>query len=727
MPKASPIQTSFNAGELAPGLEGRTDLAKYGSGCQILENCLPEVQGGAVKRPGTRFVQEAKDSAQATIIIPFIASNTAAYTIEIGNLYARFYTNGAYISGSEIALPYLTADLDGLSWTQSVDVLYIAHNSYAPIKIQRLTATTFSYSTIDFDWPPFRDEPLGAVTMYASAATGSGVTVTASAATFTSDMVGGHIKFREISGSKHDAWAASTAYGAGVTVENNGNVYKTTVGGTSGSRAPVHDDGTESDGGITDWEYLHSGSGYSEITGFTSSTVVTVTVDSRLPDSVVGGANATNRWALGAWCDEYGYPKALAFYEDRLAFAGTTQDPLSIWGSETGDYENHEPLLNADSAFRVTLSTATFNSIEWLVGGRGLFVGTTGGEFIVDGGSEGQAITPTNIIAREVETKGSKRDTTAIKIGGKVLFIQNSGRKIRELVYIFDNDDYEASDLTLLSNHISETGFKSGAYQQEPNEIVWYVTDNGKLVGMTYERSEEVFGWHRHELGGTSVSVESVAVIPHPDQDMNQVWLIVKRTINGATKRYVEYIEKPRIDTDDPEDAFYVDSGIIYDGTATTTITGLSHLEGETVKILADGATHPDKVVSSGQITLDRSASVVQVGLGYNATVQTMRINAGAADGTAQGKTKRITNVSLRLLNTGPGLFVGPDTQTLEEVHFRDSTMAMDAPVPLFTGDKDRIAWPGGYELAARVTVQHKEPLPFHLLAIMPQLVTQDR
>lgn len=798
MPKASLIQNAFNAGELSPTLEGRTDVDKYQRGCKILQNMIPMIEGPAIKRSGTRFVKPVVNSANNTTLIPFEFSTTQAYILEFGDLYMRVYKDNGlvlesalnitnitaaspaeitagthgYTSGDEVFItgtgvsaldgryftltvtgattftvpadgtgwstggtssrvyklttPYAHADVASLAFAQSADVLYMAHESYAPRKISRTAHTSWSITEIGFDWAPFLDENGDtSVTVYSSAATGS-VTLTASSGIFTSDMVGGYVKLREIVGSNHDLWAPSASISTGNTRRWEGNVYEATSTGTGGTRPPIHDTGTESDGGV-DWIYRHSGEGYAEITAFGSSTSVTATVIKRFPASVVGSGNATHRWSMGAWSDEYGYPRAVAFYEDRLLWAGSTNNPQTIWGSKSGDYENHQRSSDDDGAYVYTINTDQVNVIEWMSPGKVLVIGTVGGEFIMSASSLDEAITPTNVRVTRQQTKGSKQGVRALRIGSSVLFVQRSGRKVRDMSYSFNNDAYEAPDRTLLSREISQSGLISAAYQQEPNQVVWYARGDGQVACLTLEKEENVIGWHRHVIGGTNAKVESIAVIPHPEGDADQVWMVVSRTINGSTKKYIEYMEKTWEETKDPEDAFFVDSGLTYDGSPTTSLSGLDHLEGESVVILADGATHPPKTVSSGAITLDRSASVVQVGLEYYGSLQTMRFDGGAADGTAQGKTKRITNATIRLYQTGPGLWVGPNLTDMEEVHFRDSGMSMDSPVPLFDGDKGPIEWPEGYEQDARVAIQHRLPLPCTIIAIMPQLVTQDR
>ena len=610
--------------------------------------------------------------------------------------------------------PYADEDVADLHYAQSADVLYIAHPSYPPYKLARNDTTDWTLTEVDFDWPPFNDENETADTMTASARTGS-ITITASTASFTADSVGAYVKFSEVLASKYNEWKASTSYSSGDYVYYDGNLYQSGTTASSGSRPPIHTDGSESDGAVS-WTYINDGQGYAEITSYTSTTVVDATVIVQLPATAT---SANTDWAFGAWSTTYGYPGSVAFYEDRLWFAGNTFNPQTLWASTSGDYENHKYGTNDDDALNYTINSQEVNTIEWMVPGKVLTVGTSGGEFVVAASSSDQAITPTNVRITPQTTFGS-RGIQPFKIGSAILFVQRSGRKIREFTYNFETDGYVAPSMTLLSEHITENGIADMTYQQSPDQIIWCADGSGQLLALTYERTEDVVGWSRHDVGGV---VESVMTIPHWDNDQDVTFMVVQRTIDGSTVRYIEYVDKYLTD----DYAFFVDSGLTYDGAAATSITGLDHLEGETVSILADGYVVPDQEVVSGGITLDTAASIVNIGLGYNATVKTMPLEAGAQDGTSQGKNMRITNVVVRLQETGPGLYYGPNTSTLREHLSRGSTDLMDNPVDLETGDTDFLPWPEGYEQAVQVLLQHQTPLPCTIIAVMPQVYTYDR
>lgn len=666
--------TNFTGGELSPRLDGRNDLAKYSSGCKTLENMIVYPHGSAARRPGTQFVAEVKDSTKKVRLIPFEFSTTQTYMLEFGNQYIRFYKdNGVILDGAspyEIATPYLEADLFDIKYAQSADVMYICHPNYAPRKLSRTGHTAWTLVADVFTNGPFMDHNIETTTLTPSHKTvGATTTVTASS----------------------------------VVGINGGQGFLTTDVG----------------------RFLHIKDGHLKITSRTSSTVVvgTVIVD-------LGITTPETDFALGSFSDTTGYPACVTFFEQRLVFAGTRAEPQTIYFSKSGDYENmddgyHQTIAD-DDAIVYTIASNQVNAIRFMTATRTLIIGTAGGEFAVSGGGTDSAITPTNILIKRQSNHGAA-NVDAIAVGNAILFLQRAKRKIRELAYNFDVDGYVAPDMTILAEHISESGITQIAYQQEPNQIIWCVRTDGQLIGLTYQREQQVVAWHRHIFGGSFGSgdavCESVAVIPS-DDDEYQTWVTVKRTINGVTKRYVEYLHTFNFDETDNTDFNFLDSQLNYSGTSTTTISGLGHLEGQTVAVLANGSTHPRKVVSSGSITLDRPATKVKVGLPYVSLLQTMRLDAGSQDGTSQGKTKRIFDITLRIYES-IGIEVGPDLDNMERIPFRSSANAMDVAIPVFTGDKE-IEFRGNYETDGYVYVRQDQPLPLTILSLYPRLVTND-
>jgi hypothetical protein len=660
----------------------------------------------------------------------FTVANKTTNTIELSGINGTGFT--AYTSGGtagkivEDTTTYTEAQVFELNFVQSADVLYLAHKDHEPAKLTRTTATSFTLTDIDFIDGPWLEENTTTTTMYASAATGSGITITASADVFNSNDVGRYIRFREILEIEHDEWAASTSYANNATVRFNGHVYKNVTGSTqtSGNTAPVHLTGTETYGTI-DWQYLHDEHGHVKITGYTSATVVTADVhedqygNSRLPDSSVGSANANTRWSLGAFGGNEKFPRAVAFYEERLYFAGTEGQPQTIFSSKTADFENMTPGTNDDDAINITIASGQVNVIRHMIPGRFLQIMTTSSEFTLSGGTGTQPVTPTSVNVLRETTFGSG-DVRPLRAGASTIMVQKGLEKVKEVTFDLDTDGLVGRDLTILAEHLTRGGISDMVWQQEPELVLWFVHSDGTLIGLSYDPQNQTIGWHSHPMGDSGV-VESITAIPSGAED--QVYLSVKRTINSATVRHIVFMENIYFGTD-IDDAFYVDSGLTYDSTATTTISGLNHLEGETVQILADGAAHPDKTVSGGAVTLDRSASTVHVGYSYDSKMQTLRLEGGADDGVSQGKIKRIHGVTVRFIDT-VGAEVGPDENNLDRIPFRDSSMAMDEAVPLFDGDKE-ITFPSGYDNDARVFVRQTQPLPMTILAVMRRSNTFD-
>ena len=728
--------SNFTAGELSPRLDGRNDLAKYSAGCATVENMVIYPHGAAARRPGTQYVAEVKSSAAKTRLIPFEFSTTQTYILELGNEYIRFYRDNGQIlsSGSpyEISSPYLTAELFDIKFAQSADVMYITHPSHKTRKLSRTGHTSWTLTEVDFTNGPYLDTNTSTTTITASAQTvGTGRTFTASANTFASTDVGRLVRFRD---------------------------------------------------------------GYAKITAYTSATVVTVEI---LKDT--GATTASTDWSLGAFSETTGHPSCVSFFEQRLVFAATLNNPQTVYFSRSGDYENMDANIGGtvadDDAIIYTIASNQVNAIRFMTASRTLIIGTAGGEFTVSGGGDNDAVTPTNILIKKQSNHGAA-NTDAIAVGNATLFLQRAKRKIRELAYNFDVDGYTAPDLTILAEHITEGGVTEMAYQEEPLAIIWCVRNDGELVALTYQREQEVVAWHRHVFGGAFGSskavCESVAVIPTEDSEY-ELYMIIKRTINGATKRYVEYLNTFDFDQTDNTSFNFLDSQLNYSGATSTlngdisnsattvtvasgtdftssgkikiggeiitytgkstndltgctrgtesttavahtsgdtvkqvvnTLSGLNHLEGQEINILADGSTHPNKTVASNSVTLDRFANSVKIGLGYTSLLKTMRIDAGSQNGTSQAKTKRIYEVTARLYES-VGVEIGPDLNNMERVPFRTSADPMDQGIPPFTGDKE-VEFRGDYDTDGFMIVRQTQPLPLTILSLYPRLITND-
>ena len=755
MAKVSAAKQNFTAGELTQRLFGRTDLGRYDNGATTVENFLVQPHGGLSRRPGTRYIAEVKTSSAKTRLIRFQFNVEQVYVIEMGNNYMRFYKDGGQIvDGSsnaiELTTTYTTAQVPDVKFAQTADVMYLVHPAHPPRKLTRSSHTSWSITDVDLKRGAMLDPNITTTTLLANGRTGN-VNITASASLFTSNDVGRLVQLHKGFAKITSITSATVAVAAVQELEDGRTELMPTYActtisfheGDPDSTGLEHNDRLEDTAGNFIDQGFEVGMRVT-LTGstsnnFTNLLVVAVT-DTTLViapgndlaaeaagDSVtlVGSLVADKKWRLGAFFIG-SYPSTVAFYEQRLVFAGTSNQPQTMFFSQSGDFENFEIGTDADDGLQYTIGSNEVNVIRYLVSSSQLVVGTSGGEFVVRASGFDEPLTPTNTQIKQQTTFGSA-PIQPLLIGNSTLFIQRAKRKLRELAFSSESDSYVAPDMTILAEHITEGGIEEMAYQQEPDSVAWLVRADGVLACMTFRREEQVVAWHRHIVGGAFGSgnavVESVATIPG-DIDEDQVWVIVKRTINGATKRYVEYLSGFDFGTD-VGNAFFVDSGLTYSGSAATTISGLNHLEGQSVAILADGAAHANKTVSSGSITLDRSVTKAQIGLPFTSKLETLRIDAGSAMGSSQGKNKRIGEVTVRLFRT-VGLKIGTSSTELDTIPFRSSSDSMDTALSLFTGDKTA-EFNGGYDDDATITIVQDLPLPMTILAIFPTLSVFDK
>src|SRR3990167_61363 len=410
-------------------------------------------------------------------------------------------------------------------------------------------------------------------------------------------------------------------------------------------------------------------------------------------------------WSLEveSWSDTYGYPAACAFFQQRLYLGGSNQQPITVWGSTVDLFENFAVGTSDDNSLEYTLTAQ--NKIRWLAEAKNLAVGTAGDERILGTGDD-TALTPSNVKAAKDTTYGCAL-IAPITVGNTTLFVQRAGRKLRELAFVFENDSYKAPDLTILAEHITEGGIMEIAYQQEPDSLVYGVRGDGQLLTMTYQRDEGVIGWARQITQGL---FDSAAVIPVAGKD--EVWVVVARQIAGVWKRYIEYFST---DMWVASNTFQwtqamTDSAIKYSGVATTVITGLGHLEGKLVSVLANGGLHAAKTVMGGTIPLDISATEVEVGLHYLSDGLTVRPELDTATGSIQGKIKGWSAITARLYKTLGGKIND------EPIETRTSADLMDASPPVFSGDFT--VYNLGYDTEGKISFSQPEALPFTLLSI---------
>ena len=668
---------------------------------------------------------------------------------------------GAYGSGGTIeevytvTTPYTEAQLRKMSFVQSADVLYIAHESHAPRKLSRIGATNWTLTAIDFIDGPYLPIDTSGITITPSNSTSLTPNLTASSALWASTDVGRHVRLN--------------------------------LGGT--------------------WKWM-------KITGFSSSTVVTVV---RTEASAIG-TSALSTWRLGIWSDTTGYPSCVAFHEDRLCFGGAPANRERFDMSMSGDYDAFSPSAEDGTvpdnyAVSRSLQSDEVHSIFWMKSEeKALLMGTPGGEFAVRPSVQSEAISPSNINAKRISSFGSAQMAPVVA-GKSTLYVQGTKRTMREISYFYEEDGFLAPNRTILADHVSGAlGFLQIAHQKEKPSIVWCVREDGVVAGMTYEREGDtlIVSWHRHIFGGvsdegnTDAKAESVAVIPSPDGTRSEAYFVVQRLVNGRIVKTIEYLTKPFEHDDEQKDAFFVDCGLTYDApvevsnatqanpcvvTATshgfnngdvvlfegvlgmeelngnsytvrnktthtfeleamngvavnstaftayavggfvrkyvTTLTGLWHLEGQEVDILGDGGVQPTKTVTNGAITLQNRATTVHIGLPYLSRGKMLRPEAGSADGAAFGKTRRVSRVNFGFYRT-LGFTFGTSFENLEEITFRTNNDPDGRAPSLYSGIKSQTI-DSDHDFEGQVCWQQSRPVPGTLLAVGLQMVTEDR
>ncbi len=380
-----------------------------------------------------------------------------------------------------------------------------------------------------------------------------------------------------------------------------------------------------------------------------------------LPDT-----DATQDWRLGSFSERTGFPTSVCFFQERLCWAGTAEQPLTLWASKSGAFGDHgvsDPLLN-DDAIDITMLSSQVNQIRWIAEDEDILVGSAGSIRTIGPADRTSAFSATNVDQTRQTTYGASGINPA-RAGNTTVFVGRAMRNLRELLFDGSSGRYVAPDLSILSSHLFASGIVDMAWQQDPTPILWCVTGEGGLIAVTYDREQQILGFARQEIAGAQAVVESVAVIPNA-AGFDDLYMVVKRTVDGAEKRYVEVLERQFDSTlTSREDGIFLDSCLTYDGPPATTITGLAHLEGEAVGVLADGKIVYGKRVSAGEITLPNAASTVHVGLKYTSKVRTLPIAGPGRDGSLFGRRRKPTACFLDLLDTGE-IYVGTPGSQVE-------------------------------------------------------------
>ena len=655
MSRVTSFQSNFTTGEIDPLLKSRTDIKQYYNGLASATNVLVQPQGGVTRRPGLQYVgtiPSASNPQSGCRLVPFEFSTTQSYMLLFVNNRMYVYKGGVLQTGINggsddyLTTSIASANIGTMNWTQSADTLIIVQEDMAPKKIVRGGShSTWTISDISFDFTPkyaftlSTSEPSGTVT---PSAVDGNVTLTASASVFAS-------------------------------------------------------------GNINDYVESKDGIGRARIIDYTSATSVKAIVEVPFfsTDAIANGDWVLETDYVDAWSSTYGYPRSCVFHEGRLYFGGSKTLPTGVWASRVNDFFDFNPGegLDDDGIF-FTIDTDQMNAINGIVSGRDLQLFTKGGEFYLPQ-SDLNPITPSNIVVRPSTRRGSKDGIRPVIAESGTLFIQRSGKSLREFNFSDVELSYISNNISLLSSHLlkapSDMALRRATSTDEGDLLLIVNGTDGNLTTYSILKGQQVVAPSSQTTDGDFINV---------GVDVDTVYFVVKRSINGST---VYYVEKWN-------DDFTLDSAVQYSTVAgnlpgSTSISGLTHLEAKSVKVINNGRTLADETVSSGAITSDETpATYIEVGLDYTPTITTMPVETQLPSGTIIGMKKRILEATLILYLT-------------ENITLNGSDVSVETfPVTLgsnniFTGKK-RIMPLMGYDNQGQITISQSAPLFFTLLGL---------
>lgn len=720
----------------------------------------------------------ALDHQEPIRLIDFNVSADTRYQLAFGDGYMRIYNsdgtpfidkvNSPYNLPFETLTPYRSEDLYEVQFARLGNVAYFCHPKYPPQRLARsfvanFFSDTFAWSEVEWKFPAFRDINTSDVTATPSASSGDYSVISFSANPFTETT-----DYREYEGARillsHRRDAArvkidltATASSSGVSVLGGYQVF--TYGTFTGSLRIQSQDAAGNWNTIKSFEFSNENGGRQIVYNATAESELTlrldvtygsgsgavayleagdssrvgyariwmgVPFDNSLPvvpcavEKDFDSTEATTEWAIEAWAKYSGYPRSVCFHEQRLWFGGTELQPNTFWGSAVNDFENFRRGAYDSDSVVFTLSAQEGSSIQSMVSHDALLIFTQSEEWTAST-SEQTAITPSNIFVRRQSRFGSAHKQ-AFVAANNLLFLQRGERKLRQFVYGRSGGEGQASDLTVLAEHVTRSGIRQMAYQQQPDPIIWCVLNNGALISLTYEVDQGVIAWARHSSG--SGKFESVAVIYGGGSDADQVWFVVNR--GGA--RIIERFDPAHFNLLDENDAgqlVYVDSAVRAEAeTPFSTLSGLGHIEGETVAILADGGVEASQAVASGEVTIEDAAQVMIAGIPYASIMQPSKIELEMEDGSAQGRKFVCKRVTLNLWKTFGAQYAdspaAPAAEWFEALGRSSETMSGE-PEELFTGMVDIVNL-GAHRESIDFTIRQTLPLPCNILAIVPKI-----
>lgn len=683
------LQCSFAGGELSPAMYGRIDDNKYQTGLAECRNFIALPQGPVVTRPGFEFVRAAKYPGKKCRLIPFQFSASQTLVIEMGDKYMRFHTaGGTVMKGTqpyEISTPYAQADLFNIEYCQSGDIVTLVNSKYPPKELRRYGATDWRLVDIDFT---------GGI----SAPTGVKVYYDAGDTETTLDKTRYTCRYKVTALKDTDDGRVESAASASVSVACNiyiddayNKIYWNAVSGADSYRVYKS---------------------YSGVYGLIGETENLNFVD----DNIAADESTTPpRYNSPLWGTSGDYPGTVCYFEQRRFFGGTKNLPQTIWATRPGterDMSYTVPSLS-DNRIKFRIAANMASKLNHLVPTTQLIALSESTVFRI-----ASEISATSVEVKPQSSAGASNVTPAI-VGNIVLYAASRGGHIYELGYKYESGGFVADDLCVRAGHLFETAYPvDQARMAAPDPVLWYAMSDGSLLGLTFMPEQGVGAWHRHDT--TNGYFESVACVTEGNEDI--LYAVIRRKINGSTVRYIERMKERHFDN--LEDAFQVDSGLTYEGSETNTISGLSHLEGQTVSILCDGAVLPQEVVKDGKIELENKnvGSKITVGLPITAEIKTLPMAMQANDGSySQGHMKNVNKVWLRVYRSS-GVYVGCRADRLTEAKQRYEE-CYGSPPNLISEEIPVTVLPS-WNRDGQIVLRQVDPLPLELVGITAEYAT---
>lgn len=738
--RATLAQTSFTAGVLSPRLMGHTNMDRYGAGVKAALNCHPVLHGGMKRRAGSRHtVAAASDTAGGSVLVPFIVGRDLAFLLEFTGSSLRVYSSAGVLV-TTLASPYSEENLLTLDWAQSASTMYLFHPLWPVYRLQRLSPTAWALSETPFTQRPYDEAGLiGGNATLSAVSVGAGRTLIAAAPTFLASDVGrgilheagvalitGYTSTIQVTVTITRAFpSVSLPIGQWVIESSPQTTCTPSAAGPVGQAVTL----TLSAEG---WRATDVGSmvringGLLRLTEVTSALLATGTVLQVLAGTV---AAPPLSWSLEPiiWGGFWGYPRTGTVYQQRLIAAGSTRYPRTVWGSRIGEPLDFERGEADDMGFAFTIDGDEASPIAYVSALDQLAVFSESAEYTMRGGIE-KPIAPTNVTI----TPSSGHGCASVRpesLDGETVFVQRAGRKVRAFGYNYDFRRYEAQDISVLAEHLTRGGIVQLAYQREPEQMLWARRADGTLLSCTIDRSQQpaVIGWAPHATSGT---VDSIAVLPGVGVD--SLWMIVRRTINGTPRRFIERLDDelcpfhPTVSTTQ----LYgntLDCATVFDNDPGVATFTLAHLPNTAVRVLADGTDLGTFTTNgSGSVTIPRTSKRCVIGLHFDSWFDLLNPEVPTPSGASQGQPARTGETFLNLLDSVGGVVIGVANNRQElpvkaagEGVLRPDGGASVANAPVIVRGLVRVnplGWDRG-DLSMRV-LQDK-PYPMHVLSVI--------